>query len=126
MRKHAAALSLALVIFVAGGVVGVVVDRHWLGRHPAHGVRPWEHAHDEMLEAFRDHLDLTDEQTARIAEIMERTRAAAMEIHARESPAMRELHERAQKEVLDVLTEEQAVEYRRMMQEHEATMHHPH
>ena len=125
LRKHAAALGLALVIFGAGAIVGVVVDRHFV-RGFSHGEGPWPHSHAELLEAFRVHLDLTDEQTRTIADIMERTRAEAMKIHTQPSPEMRALHERAQAEVLEVLTPEQAEHYREIMKRHDPMLRHGH
>jgi Spy/CpxP family protein refolding chaperone len=123
LRKHAVAVGLAVTLFGAGAIVGVAVDRHWLQPHRAHIVDPWARTHDELLEAFRVHLDLTEEQTRQIREIMDRTRAEAEAIHAAERPAMRELHERAQRDVLGVLTEEQADEYRRMIAHPERGLH---
>jgi Spy/CpxP family protein refolding chaperone len=119
LPKHATAFALALAIFVAGGVVGVVVDRHLGPRHGPHGAAPWSRPHAEHLDEFRRHFDLTDDQTQRVGEIMQRTRAAAEEIHARERPAMRALHERAHREILEVLTPDQAAEYQRMLDHHE-------
>jgi Spy/CpxP family protein refolding chaperone len=77
-----------------------------------------DRAHTALLESFREHLDLTDDQVARIEDIMQRTVAEAHRIMHAEQPAMRELHDRAQREVLEVLTPEQAIEYRRMMAHH--------
>jgi Spy/CpxP family protein refolding chaperone len=128
-RKHALAAGLALLIFASGVVVGVALGHTSFA--PFSDARdPWDRPHAEHLEAFRDHLDLTDEQTARVDEIMQRTRIEAEAIHAEKAPAMTELHERAHREILELLDEEQAVEYKRMidhymrrMQEEHRTLH---
>jgi Spy/CpxP family protein refolding chaperone len=122
-RKHALALGLALLIFASGAVVGVVLAHTSLV--PFSGVRdPWDQPHAEHLEAFREHLDLTDEQTAQVDAIMQRTRGEAEAIHAKQAPAMMELHQRAHREILALLDEEQAAEYQRMIDHYKRRAQH--
>lgn len=109
------AYALAAVIFAAGAVVGAVVHRHVFS--PVYNTGPhFGGSHEHRMQVFRHHLGLTDEQAHQIEAIMERTRTEAEAIRAEEQPRMHELHERAQREIRAVLTEEQAAEYERIIE----------
>jgi Spy/CpxP family protein refolding chaperone len=124
IRKNLLAFGLALVIFSAGGVVGAFVAHHH--GSTVHDPPPGDadQIHADLLAALRDHLELTDDQARRIGEIMQRTRAAAEEILARERPAMQALHERARAEVRELLNPEQVDEYEKMIEQHQRRMQH--
>lgn len=116
MRRRLLAAGLAVALFGAGVGVGVFADRHLMphGVIVQHGglhTTPEEH-----LELFKSHLDLTDEQTAQIEAIMKRTRAEYESLRGEQAPRVHALHDRAQREILEVLSESQAAEYHRLIQ----------
>lgn len=124
-RTTLTALALALLIFGAGVVVGAAVDRHLFPSYVTTGPG-FGHDQGHQLEAFRLHLSLSDEQAEEIGAIMKRTRAEAESIRAEERPRMEALHDRAQQAILEVLSDEQAEEYRKLMKHaHEVRVPHP-
>jgi len=122
-RQHTKAVALALTIFVAGMVVGAASYRHWSYVDFEQG-DPIARAHAELLERFRVSLDLTDDQVQQISDIMNRVRVEAEAIIANEQPAFRDLHERAHRDIREVLTDEQAIAYEKIIESYNLA-HHP-
>ena len=65
-RKHILAIALALVIFLAGAVIGVLLDRAWLRHHGPHSVGALDRAHTELLESFHVFFLIPDAQRAAV------------------------------------------------------------
>jgi len=121
------AFGLALVIFVAGAVVGFMVHRIHVAHDPGGGVGCCGQggcvSHQHQLQAFRIHLDLSDAQAEQIDEIMRRTNEEIRAVRGGCHPRIREVQMRAQQQIMELLDEEQRTEYERMIA-HTRLLHH--
>jgi hypothetical protein len=119
-RTHILPLLLALVVFGTGVGTGVAVDRLWLSPSKVHrhGYRH-PRSPDEAVERFRERLHLSDEQAEAIREILYDVRAELYEIRDRERPAKEAARQRGQARILELLTSDQAAEYRKMIADEE-------
>lgn len=121
MSTSKARVSLLLAItFLAGMAAGVAADRQ-LARPAVAGAT--DRAGGEVrrktgstIERFADELGLTDSQRAAIAPVLEDTRRSMSELFEQVKPAYDELVDSARSEVEAILTPEQVVEYRRLLE----------
>ncbi len=103
MKAKLLALGLALILFAAGVATGVVVDRSWL-RDDTAAVDHRPHF-GRSLERFRSRLHLSDQQAEAIGAILDQARSD-----------MAAVRESSQKQILELLTPEQAADYRVMIE----------
>lgn len=103
-----AVVALA-VTFVAGVAVGVVGDRIFRRRGPMP-----EFATRAMVHRLDRHLELSDAQEKKVAEIIERHHASIESHFAGVRPRVREEIEQANREIEKVLTPEQRAEFQKM------------
>lgn len=104
MKPKLIAIALALAIFASGTISGIVIERHLLSDDEATLDEPERRGRGRQLARFRDRLDLSEAQSQAIDEILTRSRSQAAA--ARED---------SQKEIMAILTPEQAEKYQRMI-----------
>lgn len=120
-------LLLTLVIGMGAGVLG---DRFLLAstsmvRSRAGDVdRPGGGEHRErgrhMVERLRSRLDLTDDQAARLEEVMNRNHETAHQFWKDSRQEYETLREQFRADIRELLTEEQQVKFNEMVAEYEA------
>ncbi len=121
MSTSKARVSLLLSItFLAGMAAGVAADRQ-LARPAVTGttdtaVSETSRRQGSTIERFADELGLTDSQRAAIAPVLKDTRQSMSELFDQVKPAYDELVDSARSEVEAILTPEQVVEYRRLLE----------
>lgn len=114
-------ISVGLVALFAGGVAaGVLYCHHHtmsLHDHARHGTR--DAAHGQYMEHFRKRLDLTDEQAAKVNDVLGR-------LHKEMQRAARDFHDnfktlrsRAWTDVRATLSEKQRSEFETLVEEME-------
>lgn len=136
-RSPLLALALAVVLFGAGAGAGVAIDRLWLrpdvspvptgatdatdGRR-ARGHRRGPPSPEHLLERFRGRLSLSDAQAGIILDILRDidTEMRAGRERARET--RRAMRKRGQARILEVLDQDQAIEYRKLVEREESRM----
>lgn len=119
MKRRTAALLVAAV-FAAGVAVGAL-GMHLLEHHPRWSggpSGPRSERGDGFADRLRDRLDLTPEQTERIAAIMREARAEARALHERLRPEARALMEQSEQRIREVLTPAQLGEFEKLRAEH--------
>jgi Spy/CpxP family protein refolding chaperone len=118
------ALLLALT-FAAGAAAGVAADRFGLlpglaaGGGTDAGRDDRGHRRETTIEKFADHLELTAAQREEIEGILEHYRAAMREMWSEVRPRYRTMVDSIQARIETVLTPEQVVEYRALVEERE-------
>lgn len=126
-KPRALAAALAFALLLAGGVIGVSIDRLWVRSSTTQPKKHhWskKHTPKHIVQRFRAKLDLTDEQAERIEAIITRIKAQMHEARLAFKPKMRAAHERAQKQILELLNEDQVVQYKKMIKDNKR--HHVH
>ncbi len=111
--------ALALVIFAAGIAAGIAVDRLWIAPKRSASDQDGRHESVEhIVDDFRTRLGLDDDQARRVGDIVRRVRGRAADIHEETEEAYRQAHERAQAEILEVLTPEQTNGYHELIEKY--------
>ncbi len=117
MKSKLVAVGLALAILSGGAVAGIAADRLWLRPEVTDAQSAAKRGRvKRRLARFRKRLDLSEEQAAAIADILERTRQEVRDIRSQSRPAMRAVRERSQAEILALLSPEQGAKYRKMIE----------
>lgn len=122
MSSSGARVSLLLAItFLAGMAAGVAADRHlaWPSTTEATTDAAEGQARGRSgttIERFADELGLTDSQRAEIAPVLEDTRQEMSDLFKPIRPAYAMLVDSARTKIEAILTPEQVVEYRRLLE----------
>ena len=112
VRKTAVIAAIVVVLaFVAGFAAGALTDHFWMLRR-GHRLPPM--AAHMMVGRLDHHLDLTDEQRARIEQILERRHEAMDRMWAELHPRMRAEIDATNAEIERVLTPEQREKFQKM------------
>lgn len=115
--------ALALVVtFIAGFVVGAVVDR--LVMRPHGPRRPPPMVARAMIERLDRHLDLDDTQRVKIEEILERHHERIDQLWGGVRPQVRQEVEAANREIEQVLTPEQRERFQKLKMRLGGRRHH--
>lgn len=125
MNRSTTAAAVALVlVFGAGVAAGVALDRTWLAPDRASGPEATRSEKPEgkkperertVIERFSDELELTRDQRARIDTILDHFRDRMHEMWSEVRPRYRTLVDSARTRIVEVLTEEQAEQYRELL-----------
>ena len=99
------ALAIAAALLGTGLAAGVAVDRLLLGGDQERRGRP--RGPEDLLERYRERLDLDDEQARAVGEILRRRWGEAQEVARRFEPEMDAIRQRANDEVRALLRPEQ-------------------
>ena len=126
-RVRVQGIILLIIVFVAGGVAGALIDR----ANPLKDRRPRMGRMDRMDRMpeepgefpgfFRD-LDLTDEQRVQIRAIFEKHRPAIDSLMGEAMPKIRALRDSADAEIQAILTPEQRERFEKMAPRHRFPM----
>lgn len=119
-RIRTQGIALLAATFVAGALAGMALERVRtrpglppLGREPGPGMlQPFG---PDRLPPMFEQLNLTDEQRARIADIIERSRPRTDELLQSMLPRLRAVTDSVRDEIRAVLTPEQAVKLDSLM-----------
>lgn len=119
-RSHFQITLYLLAVFLSGAVVGAFAFRLYT-------VRTIEAAPPSTPEAYRRkyvsemkaRLTLNDDQTARLNQILDQTRARANEVKKRYKPDMDQIHEEQVQDIRAMLGVSQAAEYDKYLHERE-------
>jgi len=107
----------AVIVFLAGAVSGVFIDRHFLSRphgQSGHGGAP-------SIEGMARDLGLTVEQQEKIKEIFRTSEERFKELRGEMHQHLGAIREQIKKEIDSVLTQEQRLKFEAMIQEHVAS-----
>ena len=123
-RVRVQGIILLIIVFVAGGVAGALIDR----ANPLKDRRPQKlrvynpnPTPYEFPGFFRD-LDLTDEQRVQIRAIFEKHRPAIDSLLGEAMPKIRALRDSADTEIQAILTPEQRERFEKMAPRHRFPM----
>lgn len=106
--------ALALVVtFIAGFIVGAVVDRFFALHRPGFRRPPPMIAH-AMLERLHDHLDLTDQQRAQIEAILEKRHDRIHSLQESIHPKVQAEIQQTNAEIERALTPEQREKFQKL------------
>jgi len=106
-----------LVVFVLGGVTGAALGG--LYRSRASSERP-EKAIHERFEKMRRELNLTDEQTKAVSNILDETRNEYRALHTELKPRFDEPRQKARTRIRALLTAEQQQKFDAMVAQRDA------
>ena len=126
LTRSSIALYIGLV-FISGVVLGGFGD-HLYGTYrisPAKsGKAPKspEEVRRGIIDFWKSHLKLTDDQVAKVGMIMDETRARMDEVHRRTIPAQQEIRREQMDKMRAMLSPEQKVEYDRLQKAREDRM----
>jgi Spy/CpxP family protein refolding chaperone len=119
-RTRLTGMALLIVTFAAGMLAGTAFSRVLSAREPAAAAAkdcpPAERGPHSIL----DQLELEPGQRARVDSIMERRRERTDSLWQQDGQRIRAAVDSARAEIRTVLTPQQAAEYDRLRQEHEA------
>ena len=113
-RARLMAILLALVIFAAGVVAGVAIERLWLASGASEEQHSLRERPEVLVARLREQLDLRDDQTEAIARIIARLQDEARTIHENTMTTYRATHERARAEIIELLDSDQAARFQAM------------
>ena len=120
-----------LLVFLAGGTTGAFFGFHHIRHHVILGPPKSGEVGDRMREHLRRSLDLTPEQEAKVAPIVETTSAKLEAIRLETAERVRLVMEESKKDVAPLLTPEQQkkldkleAQHRKMMVQHGFGPHH--
>ncbi len=105
-----------LVVFLAGGAVGLFAGAYQVRRHFGHGPRGF--SSERMREHLRRELQLTPEQTAQVNPVIDRTAAQLESIRRETGERVLETMRASHSEIAPLLTEEQRARLDQMRQRH--------
>lgn len=106
------AVLIVVLTFLAGFAVGMFTDHLLILWHRRHPVPPF--ATSAMAQRLDRHLDLSDEQRAKIEEILDRRHERMNSIWASVRPRVRAEVEQTNAEIESVLTPEQRAKFAKM------------
>jgi len=106
------AVAILLLTFVAGFAVGMLTDHLLILWHRGHRVPPF--ATHVMAARLDRHLDLTDEQRAKIEAILERRHQRINTLWAGVRPKVRAEVDQTNAEIEQILTAEQRAKFSKM------------
>ena len=113
-----------LLVFLAGGTTGAFFGFHHIRHHVILGPPKSGEVGDRMREHLRRSLDLTPEQEAKVAPIVEATSAKLEAIRVETAERVRTVMEESKKEVAPLLTPEQQKKLDNLESEHRKMMLH--
>ncbi|MBM3774117.1 MAG: hypothetical protein FJW37_03050 [Acidobacteria bacterium] len=110
-----------LLVFLSGALVGIFGQRLYTSKAVSASAvsRSPEEYRRKYMDEMTSRLKLTPDQTARLSQVLDQTRARYREIRERSRPEMKAIHQRHVESVKAVLTPEQIPEYDRMLAERE-------
>jgi Spy/CpxP family protein refolding chaperone len=118
-RKNLPIAFYLLLVFVSGSVVGALGYRTYnppTARSSA--TRPSaSELRQRYLDESRSRLDLTDDQVAKLAVILDQTDQRFQDVRQRENQEIRQIREEHFARVLNILTAEQRPKYEKLHQE---------
>lgn len=123
LTRSSIALYIALV-FISGVVLGGFGD-HVYGTYrvtPAKSGKAPKSPEDVrrgIIDFWKSHLKLTDDQVLKVGMIMDETRARMDEVHRGTIPAQQEIRREQMDKMRAMLTDEQRVEYDRLQKARE-------
>jgi len=123
LTRSSIALYIALV-FISGLVLGGFGD-HVYGTYrvtpakTAKASKSPEEVRRGIIEFWKNHLKLTDDQVLKVGLIMDETRARMDEVHRGTIPAQQEIRREQMDKMRSMLTPEQKSEYDRLQKERE-------
>jgi len=124
LSRTAIALYMGLV-FASGAALGVFGD-HLYGTYrvsPAtkSGKAPKspEEVRRSIIDFWKSHLNLTNDQVVKVGLIMDETRARMDELHRSNIPAQQEIRREQMDKMRSILTSEQQMEYDRLQKARE-------
>jgi hypothetical protein len=129
LSRSAIALYVGLV-FVSGAVLGAFGDRVY-GLYGGYRISPAksgkapknpEEVRHAIIDFWKTHLKLTDDQVVKLGLIMDETRARMDEVHRGTIPAQQDIRRAQIERMRAMLTPEQLVEYDRLQKEREDRM----
>ncbi len=106
-----------LIVFVLGGVTGAALGG--LYRSRASSERPEKAMHDRF-EKMRRELNLTDEQTKAVSNILDETRNEYRALHAELKPRFDEPRQKARAKIRALLSAEQQQKFDAMVAQRDA------
>lgn len=120
MKRSALILALALV-FVSGVAVGALGYRLFVAKPAEAGPRPLtpEEHRQRYVEMMKTRLRLTEEQLAKLNEILDETRRRFDEYEKKSSIEKQAIRQQHAERINAMLTEEQRVEYAKIRKERE-------
>jgi Spy/CpxP family protein refolding chaperone len=113
-----------LLVFVAGGTTGAFFGFHHIRHHVILGPPKSGEVSDRMREHLRRSLDLTPEQEAKVAPIVETTSAKLEAIRLETAERVRVVMEESKKDVAPLLTPEQQKKLDKLESQHRKMMLH--
>jgi len=122
LSRSMIALYMGLV-FLSGAVLGGLGD-HFYGAQISpskngKGTKNSEEVRHSIIDFWKTHLKLTDDQVVKLGLIMDETRAKMDEIHRSTIPAQQEIRRSQIERMRAMLSPEQQVEYDRLQKERE-------
>ncbi len=122
LSRTAIALYVGLV-FVSGATLGVFGDRTYSAsvskaKDPKAPKTP-EQVRHSIIDFWKSHLKLSDDQVIKVGLIMDETRARMDELHRSTVPAQQEIRREQMDKMRAILTPDQQMEYDRLQKARE-------
>jgi len=122
LSRTAIALYMGLV-FVSGATLGVFGDRAYNVSFPkgkdTKAPKTPEQVRRSIIDFWKSHLKLTDDQVIKVGLIMDETRARMDELHRATVPAQQDIRREQMDKMRSILTPEQQMEYDRLQKARE-------
>src|ERR1041385_5486286 len=122
LSRSSIALYIGLV-FISGTVLGAFGDHVYGVRvsplKSGKAQKSPEEVRHSIIDFWKTHLKLTDDQVVKVGLIMDETRARMDEIHRETIPAQQEVRREQMDKMRSMLTPEQTVEYDRLQKARE-------
>ncbi len=114
-----------VLVFLAGAVTGTFIGAHQM-RHPYFHGPPGGFLKERMGERLRDELELTPQQVAKIAPVLDRATAQLESIRAETANRVHETMKKAHEEMAGALTAEQQEKLKKLEFRHHRRFRHFH
>jgi Spy/CpxP family protein refolding chaperone len=122
LTRSSIALYIGLV-FISGVILGGFGDHVYGSRvspaKTAKASKSPEEVRRGIIDFWKSHLKLTDDQVVKVGLIMDETRARMDEVHRGTIPAQQEIRREQMDKMRSMLTPEQKAEYDRLQKERE-------
>jgi hypothetical protein len=107
-RRVLVMVAFGMVILISGIAIGSGGTVIWMHHRMMRAFHDPDRMEAELAARIRSELDLTDEQTARVEQVLKERRKAMDKLHEEMSPKFEAERERLRTEVAAVLNSEQA------------------